>query len=310
MSDFQLIPLQSRPLEGSFTILRGIPSRKCRQIGPWCFFDKLNEPSINHDHHLNVGPHPHIGLQILSWLVDGAVVHQDSLGNKLVADSDALNFMTAGRGIVHTEDSPVSLLEKGDSMLHLLQFWIALPKAYEEIDPDFVSMKQNDLPMIDFSLGRGKLIVGQYRNQISPLKTYSPIFAMELTLNAGVMDLPLMPTFEYGITIIEGDVRFEDAKNGTSLHEDAVMPDNLLVFTNVESLRIKVAGNARFIIFGGLPLKDAHYIWWNYVSSDPNKIRHSQTLWESGDTTIFPNIAGESRENLIAPELPAKFIAF
>ncbi len=310
MSDFKLVPLQRRSLEGSLMILRGIPSRQCRQIGPWCFFDKIDESMINEKHHLNVGPHPHIGLQILSWLLDGDVMHQDSLGNKVIAKGDDLNFMTAGRGIVHTEDSPASLLEKGDSMLHLLQFWIALPKADEDIAPDFVTMKQRDLPMIDFSLGRGKLIIGQYQNQSSPLKTYSPIFAMELILKDGEMDLPLMPAFEYGITMIEGDAHFENAQNGTSLHEAAVSPDNLLLFTGVESLSVKVAGNARFVIFGGLPLEEAHYIWWNYVSSDPDKIRHSQALWESDDTIIFPNISGEAREKLVAPELPAKFITF
>lgn len=310
MSDFKLIPLQHRLLDGNLMIFRGIPSRKCRKVGPWCFFDKINEPTINTMNHLNVGPHPHIGLQILSWFVAGSVAHQDSLGNKVIANEGDLNFMTAGRGIVHTEDSPASLLEEGNSMLHLLQFWIALPKADEEITPDFVTMKQRDLPIINFSLGQGKLIAGQYQNQRSPLKTYSPIFAMELTLMNGEIDLSLIPAFEYGITMIEGVAHFENAQNGISLHEDAVMPDNLLVFTGVESLRIKVAGNARFMIFGGSPLEEAHYIWWNYVSSDPDKIRHSQALWESGDTTTFPNISGEAREKLVAPELPAKFIAF
>lgn len=310
MIDFKLISLQRRPLEGSFTILRGIPSRKCRKIGPWCFFDKIQESHINESHYLHIGPHPHIGLQILSWLIEGEVQHQDSIGNKLIAGYDDLNFMTSGRGIVHTEDTPLGLLEKGNSALHLLQFWIALPKNYEMIDPDFTTMKQADLPIIDFYNGQGKLIVGNYDAKSSPLKTYSPIFAMEFTLAIGQIDLSLIAQYEYGITLIEGDVYFKDPKTNRSLHEKAITPESLLIFKGVEKLHIDVKSKARFIIFGGLPLEDEHYIWWNYVSSDPEQIRKSHELWESGDTSNFSKIEGEARDNLKAPEFPSKLISF
>lgn len=310
MSDFRLIPLQRRSLEGSFMISRGIPSRHCRQIGPWCFFDKLKEANIDSNHSLNVGPHPHIGLQILSWIIEGEVQHQDSIGHKLIALADDLNFMTAGRGIVHTEDTPKPLLESGNSSLHLLQFWIALPKAFEEVAPDFVTMQQKSLPVIPFSCGEGKLIVGEYQGQSSPLKTYSPIFAMELILEPGETNLALESHYEYGITLIEGDVIFRQGISGDKLYDEAVTPEVLPYFTGVNLLKVDIKQRARFIIFGGLPLEEPHYIWWNYVSSDPEKIAHCHQLWQSGDHFKFPKIQGESRENLVAPDFPKKLIFF
>lgn len=312
MIDFQIIPLQQRPLDGSFTILRGLPSRIRRQIGPWCFFDKLEEPNINTTQHLGVGPHPHIGLQILSWIIDGAVQHQDSIGNRLVATAGELNFMTCGQGIVHTEDTPETLLQSGNSALHLLQFWIALPKESEEVSPGFISMSQSALPLIELEHGEGRLIAGEFEGNSSPLKTYSPIFAMELTLDIGESLLPLEKQFEYAITMIEGEVEFAALNDhqADSLHEEEITPDLLLAFKGVSQLQMIVKKRARFIIFGGLPHKEDHYIWWNYVSSDAEKIRKCHELWESGDTSIFPKIEGESRDNLKAPEFPAKLISF
>ena len=226
MIESQVVPLLQRSLDGELMILRGIPTRKCRSIGPWCFFDKLEVSNIGADNGLAVASHPHIGLQILSWLLKGKVQHQDSLGNKTVVDESSFNFMTAGRGIVHTEDSIVSTnspLEQNND-LHLLQLWLALPKQFEEISPDFMTIKKSDLPSITLQNGYGRLIAGNYpANDLnkytsieavettvhSPLHTYSPLIAMEVILEEGESWLLLDENYEYGISLIEGNASFQ-----------------------------------------------------------------------------------------------------
>lgn len=333
MIESQVIPLIQRPLDGELMVFRGIPTRKCRSVGPWCFFDKLDVVNIDADNRLAVASHPHIGLQILSWLLKGEVRHQDSLGNNIIADETSFNFMTAGKGIVHTEDSVSivsSLALEQSHNLHLLQFWLALPKEFEDIPPHFISMKKAKLPLIPLENGNAKLVAGSYTsadfNEISssesiekiwysPLRTYSPLMAMEIVLDKGESLLSLDPHYEYGISLIEGEASFEAAilkdlgGDHKSLHNDRITPDLLLQFSGVEILSMKAVSKCRFMIFGGEPLQEQHYIWWNYVSSDPEKIRERHQAWQNRDTAIFPYIEEESRTDLRAPEIPKRFLS-
>lgn len=320
MIDSQLIPLNRRSLEGSFSILRGIPTRIRRQIGPWCFFDMLKTP-ISEELYLNVAPHPHIGLQILSWMIEGESIHQDSLGNQLTATKDTVNLMTAGRGIVHTEDSPQSEITRKDAFLHLLQLWIALPQTAEDIPPDFMSLNQEALPKFMLPNGALTLILGEHAQLKSPLKTYSPIVALELTLNAGIHTIPLEASFEYGAYLIAGDAILSPSynsnhpnslveSNGSEGEPSTLTEHSLLAFTGADQLTIHVKTQCRLFLFGGEPLPESHYIWWNYVSSSPEKIREKHGAWEAEDHQSFPKIPQETRSDLIAPEIPARFIAF
>lgn len=346
MIESQVIPLLQRSLDGELMILRGIPTRKCRSIGPWCFFDKLEVSNIDAENGLAVASHPHIGLQILSWLLKGKVQHQDSLGNKTVVDEFSFNFMTAGRGIVHTEDSIVSTrssLEQNND-LHLLQLWLALPKQFEEINPAFMTMKKSDLPSIILQNGYGMLIAGNYppydlnksafieaaeATVHSPLDTYSPLIAMEVILEEGESYLLLDENYEYGISLIEGNASFQgrahlyressgiDTEKIAAdigeylkpLHESPLTPEVLLQLSGVKQLSVKATSRCRFLIFGGEPLQDEHYIWWNYVSSDSENIREKHRAWQNRDEAIFPYIEDEKRADLQAPEIPNQFLS-
>ncbi|MBY6062810.1 pirin family protein [Pseudidiomarina sediminum] len=292
--DSFVLPALPRQLTPKLGIFRSLPQRQLRMIGPWCFLDHFG-PVAPHDYqNFRVPPHPHIGLQTITWLLSGQLFHQDSLGYQQALRAGELNLMTAGNGIAHAEVADAQL----DDPLHGLQLWAALPAADEATTARFDHYKK--LPQ--FSLGdcRATLLLGEYadgeRRHQSPAIQFHPIFAMQLnTPRVAVTELKLNPEHEYGIYVVSGRVDTLDK---------TVQPHELIYFgSDRKRVTIELAADTVALVIGGEAFAQPVHMWWNFVSSDASAIRRAQQEWNAGHPR-FGTVSGYQGERLFAPELP------
>ena len=266
---------------GGFDVRRALPSAERRNVGPFVFFDQMGPAELAPGSGIDVRPHPHIGLATVTYLFEGTIVHRDSLGSVQAIEPGAVNWMTAGRGIVHSERSD-NELRKRRQKLSGIQIWVALPKQHEEIDPDFTHYAAGSLPQIE---GEGKtvrIIAGSLFGKESPVKTLSRLFYADAALDAGASLLLNNDYNERGIYLLEGDV---------DIHGQRFEPGRLLVFSSGDEITIKAVAAARFVLFGGEPLDSPRHLWWNFVSSSPERIEQAKSDWKSGR---FAPVPGES----------------
>ncbi|HYJ15868.1 MAG TPA: pirin family protein [Candidatus Limnocylindria bacterium] len=266
---------------GGFDVRRALPSAERRNVGPFVFFDQMGPAELAPGSGIDVRPHPHIGLATVTYLFEGTIVHRDSLGSVQAIEPGAVNWMTAGRGIVHSERSD-NELRKRRQKLSGIQIWVALPKQHEEIDPDFTHYAAGSLPRIE---GEGKtvrIIAGSLFGKESPVKTLSRLFYADAALDAGASLLLNNDYNERGIYLLEGDV---------DIHGQRFEPGRLLVFSSGDEITIKAVAAARFVLFGGEPLDSPRHLWWNFVSSSPERIEQAKSDWKSGR---FAPVPGES----------------
>ena len=266
---------------GGFDVRRALPSAERRNVGPFVFFDQMGPAELAPGSGIDVRPHPHIGLATVTYLFEGTIVHRDSLGSVQAIEPGAVNWMTAGRGIVHSERSD-NELRKRRQKLSGIQIWVALPKQHEEIDPDFTHYAAGSLPQIE---GEGKtvrIIAGSLFGKASPVKTLSRLFYADAALDAGASLLLNNDYNERGIYLLEGDV---------DIHGQRFEPGRLLVFSSGDEITIKAVAAARFVLFGGEPLDSPRHLWWNFVSSSPERIEQAKSDWKSGR---FAPVPGES----------------
>ena len=266
---------------GGFDVRRALPSAERRNVGPFVFFDQIGPAELAPGSGIDVRPHPHIGLATVTYLFEGTIVHRDSLGSVQAIEPGAVNWMTAGRGIVHSERSD-NELRKRRQKLSGIQIWVALPKQHEEIDPDFTHYAAGSLPQIE---GEGKtvrIIAGSLFGKESPVKTLSRLFYADAALDAGASLLLNNDYNERGIYLLEGDV---------DIHGQRFEPGRLLVFSSGDEITIKAVAAARFVLFGGEPLDSPRHLWWNFVSSSPERIEQAKSDWKSGR---FAPVPGES----------------
>jgi len=272
-----------KDLGGGFMVRRLLPSALRQAVGPFVFFDHFgpvtHQPGDNHD----VRPHPHIGLSTVTYLFQGAMVHRDSTGVVQRIEPGAINWMTAGRGIVHSERAPEDL--RGTSYVsHGLQLWCALPQALEECDPAFAHTPAATIPDVDGEGFTARVLIGELLGVTSPVKPTSPTLYAEFSLSPGsVVHLPASE-FERAIYDLEGTVSIDD---------EALDPLVLGVL-NGAACTVTAASGARFVIIGGEPLGHRHMVW-NFVSSRPQRIEEAKAAWRAqsmgqvpGETEFIP----------------------
>lgn len=267
---------------GNFLVGRLLPFRQKRSIGPFVFIDHMGPAKMKASENLDVAPHPHIGLSTLTFLFEGAVHHRDSLGNDVIIEPGAVNWMTAGHGVVHSERTPAHL-RNVEKTMHGLQIWIALPKELENMDPNFVHIEANALPTwqegtIDF-----KLIAGEFEDKKSGVPVYSKLYMIEIKSHEDQrVNLQDRLYGESGLYILEGEV----SSNGSSFG-----PKQILITKDAHLCSFDIKAGSTIYLFGGEPFPEEHYIYWNFVSSSRETIEKAKTRWKNQE---FPKVLGET----------------
>jgi len=282
---------RTRDLGDGFEVRRVLPAIERRMVGPFVFFDQMGPVILRDGKGLDVRPHPHIGLATVTYLFDGEIVHRDSLGNDLAIRPGALNWMTAGRGIVHSERTSPELRRQG-SRLYGIQSWVALPHDKEETDPAFAHHGASDLPIIQ---GEGKtvrVIAGEFQGAKSPAKVLSELFYADAVLESGArIEIPAKHE-ERAAYIVEGRIGIDG---------EFYEAGRLLVFRQGEAILIEALGPARVMLLGGEPMDGPRHIWWNFVSSSKDRIEQAKADWKAGR---FPKVPGDEVEFTPLPETP------
>lgn len=272
---------RERDLGGSLRVNRLLPASARQSVGPFVFFDHFGPMTVNPTDSVDVRPHPHIGLATVTYLFEGAMMHRDSLGNVQRIEPGAINWMSAGAGIVHSERRPVDLQGKHYG-LHGLQLWVALPREFEESAPTFEHTPKEDLPVLALEGVEVRVLAGSLLGKRSPVRTASETVYAELRFSAGV-DLNLPADHE------EMALYPLDAK--LSVDGATVERGTLVVLASGEATRIKAGGPGRVMLVGGAALDGRRHIWWNFVSSRSELIDRAATQWEQ---QRFGKIPGET----------------
>jgi redox-sensitive bicupin YhaK (pirin superfamily) len=275
---------------GGFEVRRALPSRMRQMVGPFIFFDHMGPVEFSVGKGIDVRPHPHINLATVTYLFDGEIIHRDSLGNVMPIRPGAVNWMTAGRGIVHSERTSPELRARG-SRVFGLQTWVALPAAHEESDPSFIHYEETELPVLEAEGKRVRLVVGQAWGLRSPVETFTDTIYADVTLEPGAV-LPLETSHEeraiyvvWGTVTIGGD-RF---------------PYGQLLVLRPGTITLRNAENeaTRLVLIGGETMDGPRHIWWNFVSSRPERIEQAKADWKAGR---FDTVPGDAEEFIPLPE--------
>jgi redox-sensitive bicupin YhaK (pirin superfamily) len=276
-------------LGDGFSVRRALPSAQSRMVGPFVFFDHFGPTVFKSGQGFDVRPHPHIGLATVSYLFSGEIMHRDSLGTAVPIRPGAVNWMTAGRGIVHSERTNASWLAKGDE-LHGLQMWVALPADREEMAPAFAHHGVEDFPVVQDNGSTVRVVVGRAYGQGSPVKTTSETLFADARLKAGAT-LPLDADHEErGIYVLDGEVNIAGDRFG---------PGRLLVFKPGDRISIVAATDTHFVVFGGAAMDGPRHIWWNFVSSRKERIEQAKADWTAGH---FQKVPGDEIEFIPLPQ--------
>ncbi|MGH8863102.1 MAG: pirin family protein [Burkholderiales bacterium] len=271
-----------------FEIRRAVPNRHRRMVGAWCFLDHAGPVDYAPGQGLNIGPHPHIGLQTFTWMIEGEVLHRDSLGCEQLIHPGQVNLMTSGRGISHSEESPMGRAGR----FHSTQLWIALPDAERQRESAFHHYPE--LPVIDRGGIRVTVLAGSCDGQLSPARVYTPLIGLDLAMRGSARStLPLNPAFEHAALTLEG---------APSLNGEILEPGTLLYLgTDRSSLDIKATADSRMLLIGGAPFGEEILLWWNFVARTPAEMEAARNDWIEGQR--FGKVIGARGKPLIAPDL-------
>ena len=282
------IATRSAEVGSGLLIRRALPNRQRRMVGAWCFLDHAGPVPYDTQAPMRVGPHPHIGLQTFTWMIEGSVVHRDSLGNEQLITPGQVNLMTAGRGIAHAEDSAPG--EPG--RLHAMQLWIALPDAQRHCAPDFRNYPQ--LPLLERGGFSVRVLAGSALGSTSPVAVYSPLMAADLAAPAaGRIVLPLEPTFEHAVLVSSGEAEIEGA---------SLAPGTLLYLgTGRAQLDVGSRAEARLLLLGGEPFREDILMWWNFVARQADEMEAATRDWNNGGR--FGAVVGSPSPPLSAPDI-------
>jgi redox-sensitive bicupin YhaK (pirin superfamily) len=283
MSNINLIIEERSRDIGNFMVGRLLPFRKKRMVGPFIFIDHMGPKSLAKDENLDVPPHPHIGLSTLTYLFEGEIIHKDSLGSEQLIKPGAVNWMTAGKGIVHSERTP-DKLRNTETNLHGLQIWVALPLDKENMEPTFTHTEAEELPSWQEDGIHYKLIAGSAFHKVSPVPVHSDLYFIEIkaqekrTLNIGNELYG-----ESAIYILEGEISTEDQSFGNK---------QILVAKESSLCEFTIHENTTIYIFGGHPFEEERKIYWNFVASSQETIDKAKEDWKSGKFPKIPNEEG------------------
>jgi redox-sensitive bicupin YhaK (pirin superfamily) len=276
---------------GGFAVRRVLPRRPRRTVGPWCFVDHLGPGAVSDEHGMDVGPHPHIGLQTVTWLVEGAVLHRDSLGSEQVIRPGQLNLMTAGHGVSHAEET--TGVHTG--RVHGAQLWVAQPSGTRDGTPAFEH--HAELPRVELQHGVATALVGDFLGVTSPARRDSPQMGVELALRAGQSSLPLEPTFEHALVVLDGAVSVQ----GRPL----TVGQLAFLGTGRDEVSVDVVETARLLLLGGEPFPETLYMWWNYVARSRDEVVSAHRAWTDRDERFGTVTSPLARIDVPGPE-PAR----
>lgn len=255
---------------GDFLVGRLLPFRQKRNIGPFVFIDHMGPIDMDERKDLEVAPHPHIGLSTLTYLFDGAIMHRDSMNNEIQIEPGAVNWMTAGKGVTHSERTPDELRGKKKS-LHGLQIWVALPKDLEQCEPSFYHVEEKDLPSWREDGVTYRLIAGEILNLKSPVPVHSRLYMIEMIVEEpGKFDFGDKLYGESGLYILEGAIQHNGLK-----FEDK----HILITKDAHLCAFEVTKPSKIFIFGGIPFPEERYIMWNFVSSSKETLEKAKVDW-------------------------------
>jgi redox-sensitive bicupin YhaK (pirin superfamily) len=280
MLEALIIP-RTRDLGDGFQVRRTLPAAKKRSVGPFVFFDQMGPIALAGGRGLDVRPHPHIGLATVTYLFEGEILHRDSLGTVQPIRPGDMNWMTAGRGIVHSERTPGELRASG-SALFGIQAWVGLPRAHEEAEPAFTHFPAAALPLMEEERWKIRLILGEFRGARSPVATLSPMFYADAVFGSGTNLALDFPYAERAAYVAEGEIEHEAKRFGAG---------QMLVFRAGSEAVISAPGTARVLLLGGEPLDGERFIWWNFVSSSKERIEQAARDWKAGRFAPVPGDA-------------------
>lgn len=279
-NDIDMI-IEARSKDIGITVRRILPWAKRRMVGPFIFLDHMG-PAFLHapDDGMDVRPHPHIGLSTLTWLFEGQIFHRDSLGSEQAIEPGQVNWMTAGKGISHSERETKDA-RTHDRTIHGLQFWVALPKEHEDVDPSFHHYPAADIPLIETGSAKVHVVAGSWNGKTSKLHAYSPMTFMVITASKKGWFTHHVPGQDHAVYIVKGSVKV----SGTTYKET-----EMIVFKTGSEIELEHSEDALFALIGGEAFPEPRYIWWNLVSSSQEKIEAAKLAWANG---TFPNVPGD-----------------
>ncbi|MGH8493346.1 MAG: pirin family protein [Moraxellaceae bacterium] len=274
-----------RDLGEGFSVKRLLPAASRQMVGPFIFLDHMGPTTFAPGAGIDVRPHPHIGLATATYLFEGVILHRDSLGTIQEIHPGDVNWMTAGRGIAHSERTPPALRFDG-ARLHGLQFWVALPKISEQTEPSFQHHPHASLPRVDGQAYTLILIAGTGWGMQSPVQTHSPLFYADVHFNqSGCFPVPAEHA-ERALYVVSGEARVDGV---------LLTPGLVHVLQPGSAVVVEVEGEARLVVFGGAPLEGPRRIWWNFVASDAALIEQAKEKWSAqrfdpvpGETEFLP----------------------
>ncbi len=274
---------------GEMTVRRALPSSERQMVGPFIFFDQMGPATFNSDEGIDVRPHPHINLSTLTYLFEGEILHRDSLGTEKLIQPGAVNWMKAGRGIVHSERTRPEIEASGQRLFGL-QTWMALPLDAEEDEPEFIHRTADELPTFEGDGANGRLIAGSAFGETSPLQTASETLYCDLHLAAGKQLQIEADSEERAVYTISG---------GLLIDGQEFEPGQMIILKTGARIAVTALANARFVLIGGTAMEGPRYIWWNFVSSRRERIKQAAEDWRAG---YFPTVPGDDKEFIPLPE--------
>jgi len=282
----ELIPARSGIVGDALRVSRAIPTKQRRLVGAWCFLDHAGPMDYAEGQGMAVGPHPHIGLQTFTWMIEGEVDHHDSLGNHQRIRPGQVNLMTAGRGISHAE---VSTRDPG--RIHAAQLWIALPDAERHREPAFQHFPE--LPKIACDGFNATLLVGEALGAVSPVPAFSPLLGMDLqSATAAHAILPLRADFEHAVVCLQGAVSIEGQR---------LVPGEMLYLgTDRAQITLDSTEAAHLLLVGGTPFEEDILVWWNFVARTREEMVEATRDWNEGDR--FGTVTSTDLPRLHAPD--------
>ena len=280
MSNIQLIIEERSANIGNFMVGRLLPFREKRMVGPFAFIDHMGPAYLKANENLDIPPHPHIGLSTLTYLFEGSIMHRDSLGTEIEIQPGAVNWMTAGKGIAHSERTP-DTVRAISKTLHGLQIWVALPKALESMEPAFMHVEASDIPHWKEDSVQYKLIAGEAFGKKSPVQVYSPLFMIEIkTTDPKTISIGDSLFGESAMYILEGSVSSEG---------NTFEPKHILIAKDSKLCSFEMDANTTVYIFGGEAFPEERFIYWNFVASEKQTIEKAKADWLAQRFTPVPN---------------------
>ncbi|HET6619741.1 MAG TPA: pirin family protein [Dongiaceae bacterium] len=262
---------------GGFPVRRALPAIQRRMIGPFIFLDHMGPVQLGPGRGLDVRPHPHIGLSTMTYLFEGEILHRDSLGTVQMIRPGAVNWMTAGSGVAHSERTPRQTGAGG--RLSGIQFWVALPKSREEMAPAFVHLEADELPVMEDTKMSARIVAGEAFGLRSPLEPPHPMISADIALAEGARAV-LPPRYaEQALYVAQGEIELTGVRAGQG---------QLVVLSLQAARSVRALSDARFLLIGGEPMDGPRHIWWNFVSSSKERIEQAKEDWKHGRIAGVP----------------------